>query len=103
MNLKYKFNTYNIQIHTMSFITTTNKQKNRMFIRVPVKELSKIQEFQGGKIKVIIDDPLTKKQIIIISQIITQGKNRTLEIYAKYLKDFDNFIGHDLKVTLEKI
>ena len=41
--------------------------------------------------------------IIIVSQIVNQGKNRLIQIPTKYNDDFKKFVGRDLKITLEKV
>jgi len=87
----------------MSFIGSSNKQLNQIFILIPKKEFNKVENYQGEKIKAKIKDLINDDEIIIITQIIKQGSNHLLSIYSKYHDDFKNFIGHDLKVTLEKI
>jgi hypothetical protein len=87
----------------MSFIGSSNKQLSQIFILIPKGEFIKVESFKGEKIKAIIKDLINDNEITIITQIIKQGSNYLLSIYSKYHNDFEKFIGHDLKVTLEKI
>jgi len=87
----------------MSFIGSSNKQLNQIFILIPKSEFKKVQDYQGEKIKAKIKDLINDNELTIITQVIKQGSNHLLSIYSKYHKDFKNFVGHDLKVTLEKI
>ena len=87
----------------MSFIGSSNKQLNQIFILIPKKEFIKVEDYQGEKIKANIKDLINDKELVIITQIIKQGSNHLLSIYSKYHNDFKDFIGHDLKITLEKI
>ena len=87
----------------MSFIGSSNKQLNQIFILIPKGEFNKVADYQGEKVKATIKDLINGQEIVIITQIIKQGSNHLLSIYAKYHSVFNDFMGHDLKVTLEKI
>jgi hypothetical protein len=86
----------------LSFFATTNKQQDRIFVLIPKKEKRKIIPFQNEKIKVNITDIKTNDVIVIISSIVKQSEKRLIQIPSKNLIDFKNFIGKDLKITLEK-
>jgi hypothetical protein len=87
----------------MSFIGSSNKQNNQYYILIPKKEFVKVQGFEGEKIKATIKDIMNNNELSILTQVTTQGKNHFLPIYTKYLKDFNDFLNRDLKITLEKI
>jgi hypothetical protein len=87
----------------MSFIGSTNLQKNQLYVLIPKKEYQKVSMFQGKKIKVSIEDILNGNQTTIISQITTQGLNHFIPIYQKYAKDFEPFLKRDLKVSIDEI
>lgn len=87
----------------MSFIGSSNQQKNQFYILIPKKEYQNVSSFKGQKIKVTIQDILNGNQIIILSQITKQGSNHFIPIYQKYLDDFKPFLKRDLKVSIDEI